>query len=436
MTPAMSSLIALGVAVVLSCTTRINVGVLAIAFAWLIGVYHAGMSVNAVADGFPVALFLTLAGVTLLFALAETNGALERVTHKLVGATGGGRRTLPILFFLIAGMVSSVGPGAISAVALVVPLAMTIGSRAGVPRVLTALMVANGANAGNLSPFSAVGVIANTKMAEAGLGGHEAKVWFANFAAHAIVGLAAYALFRGTDATSGRHGNDDDAERPDVTSGAIGVSGGTAQGFAIAPLGRSHWISLVVIGAWIAAVVVLRLNVGLAAFGAAALIAVLGAGDETAAVKRMPWSVILMVCGISVLIGVLEKAGGMDLFTTLLARLATTDTINGSIAFITGLISTWSSTSGVVLPAFLPTVPDLVAKVGGGDPLAVALSINVGSSVVDVSPLSTLGALCVAAVSDGAHSRRLFRQLMIWGLSMAVVGAILCQLLAGAVARA
>ena len=67
---------------------------------------------------------------------------------------------------------------------------------------------------------------------------------------------------------------------------------------------------------------------------------------------------------------------------------------------MTGSISTYSSTSGVVLPAFLPTVTSLVARVGGGDPLAVALSINVGSSLVDVSPLSTIGALCVAAVAD------------------------------------
>jgi Mg2+/citrate symporter len=145
--------------------------------------------------------------------------------------------------------------------------------------------------------------------------------------------------------------------------------------------------------------------------------------------------VIVMVCGISVLIGVLEKSGGMDLFTSALAALATPDSINGSLAFITGLISTWSSTSGVVLPAFLPTVPALVAKVGGGDPLAVELSINVGSALVDVSPLSTLGALCIATVRDGAESRRLFRQLMIWGLSMAVVGATLAQLFAGALAR-
>jgi hypothetical protein len=146
--------------------------------------------------------------------------------------------------------------------------------------------------------------------------------------------------------------------------------------------------------------------------------------------------VIVMVCGVTVLIAVLEKTGGMELFTALLARLATPTTLNGTIAFVTGLISSWSSTSGVVLPTFLPTVPGLVAKVGGGDPLAVALSINVGSAMVDVSPLSTLGALCVATVADPAEARTLFRQLLLWGLAMTVVGAILCQLLAGAMARA
>ena len=104
---------------------------------------------------------------------------------------------------------------------------------------------------------------------------------------------------------------------------------------------------------------------------------------------------------------------------------------------MTGAISTYSSTSGVVLPAFLPTIPSLVERLGGGDPLAIALSINVGSSLVDVSPLSTIGALAVAAVTvtSPAQSRVLFRQLMIWGLSMTIVGAIVCQLFAGMLAR-
>ena len=101
----------------------------------------------------------------------------------------------------------------------------------------------------------------------------------------------------------------------------------------------------------------------------------------------------------------LETTGGMDLFTGMIARVASPATINGVIAFVTGVISTYSSTSGVVLPAFVPMVPGLVRQVGGGDPLAVTLSINVGSALVDVSPLSTLGALCVATVVDPVAAR-------------------------------
>lgn len=135
------------------------------------------------------------------------------------------------------------------------------------------------------------------------------------------------------------------------------------------------------------------------------------------------------------LVALLERTGGMNLFTALLARLSTPDSVNGVLAFITGLISTYSSTMGVVLPTFLPTVGSMVQQLGGGDPLALALSINVGASLVDVSPLSTLGALCIAAVADQAMARVLFRRLMAWGLSMAVVGAVLCQLFAGYLAR-
>jgi hypothetical protein len=54
--------------------------------------------------------------------------------------------------------------------------------------------------------------------------------------------------------------------------------------------------------------------------------------------------------------------------------------------------------------------------------------MNVSGHLVDVSPLSTIGALCLAATAD-AESRDLFNKLLAWGLSMAVVGAILCHLI-------
>ncbi len=415
MTPAIASLAALVVAIVLSITSRINVGLIAIAFAWLIGVYVAGLTPDVVIRGFPVSLFITLAGVTLLFALAETNGTLERLANGAVRAARGNVRVIPIVFFAVACALSSVGPGSISSVALIAPLAMTIAARTGVPVFLTALMVANGANAGNLSPFSAVGIIANDAMAKAGVGGHEGKVFLANFVAHLFVAAAAYLLFGGR-----RH--------------AVGEREAVPAPAAV-PLSRVQLVTIAVIAAWIVGVVAFNLSLGLSAFAGATILLALRAADEAASIRRIPWGVILLVCGVSMLVALLERTGGMELFTALLARLSTPDSVNGVLAFITGLISTYSSTMGVVLPTFLPTVGSMVEQLGGGDPLALALSINVGASLVDVSPLSTLGALCIAAVADPATARVLFRRLMAWGLSMAVVGAVLCQLFAGYLAR-
>ena len=399
-------------------TSRINVGWLALTFAWLIGVYAAGLRPDAVMSGFPISLFITLTGVTLLFSLAETNGSLEALANRAVLATRGNARLIPLLLFIIACALSSVGPGAVSTVALLAPLAMATGERAGLPPLLTALMVANGANAGNLSPFSAVGVIANTAMARAGLVGFEGRVWFANFAAHVLVAGAAYAAYAWLGL--GRIRRESAADPAVVT---------------IAPLSRRQQLTLLLIAAWIGGVLGLGLNLGLSAFAVSAVVLLCRAAEESAAVKRIPWGIIMMVCGVSVLIALLEKTGGMDLFTTLLARAASPRTLNGVIAFVTGAISTYSSTSGVVLPTFLPTAAKLVERVGGGDPLAVALSINVGSSLVDVSPLSTIGALCVAAVADAVTGRALFRAMLLWGLAMTLVGAVLCALFAPLVAN-
>jgi di/tricarboxylate transporter len=283
---------------------------------------------------------------------------------------------------------------------------MSAGITAGVSPFLMALMVANGANAGNLSPFSAVGVIVQVQMQRAGLPQSDGSVFAANFVAHAVVALGAYLLFGGIKLL----------RAPKVATAAVAVS----------PLTGRQWFTLAVVSAWIVAVVAFKMNPGLSAFAASAFLIMAQAADDQKALATVPWAVLLMISGVSLLVGVLEKTGGMDLFSSLLARIATAGTVNGAMAFVTGLISTYSSTSGVVYPAFLPMVPGLVAKTGG-NPLEVALSINVGAAIVDVSPLSTIGALCVAGLPVGGDAKKLFRQMLLWGFAMVVVGALFCQ---------
>ena len=158
------SLGALFVAIVVSCFTRLNVGVLAVAFAWIVGVYFGGMRLEDVLAGFPIQLFLTLVGVTLLFTQAQLNGTLDQVAHRSVRLCRGNTGLIPVTFFLLGLGIASLGPGNVATAAMLAPMAMAVATRARIPPFLMALMVGMGAQAGALSPFAPTGIIVNGLM--------------------------------------------------------------------------------------------------------------------------------------------------------------------------------------------------------------------------------------------------------------------------------
>jgi di/tricarboxylate transporter len=299
---------------------------------------------------------------------------------------------------------------------LIAPLAMAVADRARISPLLMTLMVGHGCIAGALSPIAPTGIIANGLMGRMGMSGFEMQNYLYNLTANALAAGAAYLAFGGPRLWV-RIGDDDPS--------------GQSESPPAATMAWNHWLTLGAIVGLVAGVVGFHVHVGMGAFAAATLLTLARATDEKPAVLAIPWSVIMMVCGVTVLTSLLEKTGGVDLFTTILARLATHRTVTGLIALVTGLVSVYSSTSGVVLPALLPSVPGLVSKLGGGNPLAIASSILIGGHLVDVSPLSTVGALCIASAPVSADRRVLFNQVLAWGMFMAVAGAGGCYLVFG-----
>jgi di/tricarboxylate transporter len=451
---AVLSVVALLAAIIVSCVTTLNVGVLAVAMAWIIGVYVGGQPVATVMGGFPTNLFLTLTGVTLLFTAAQCNGTLDRLAHHAVRSCRGNRGVIPIMFFLLAAGLASMGPGNIATAAILAPMAMATATRVGIPLFLMAIMVGNGANAGSLSPFAPTGIIVNGLMARNGLMGYEISTYLYNLGAHALVAFGGYFLFGGLKLFAEARGRASsaptdsggtsapthsvgaelsasarrDADELRRTRRSVPREGGARPLEDVAAFEARHWLTLGVIAALILSVIFFEVNVGMGAFLGSVILVLARAADDREAIKRMPWRVIVMVCGVTVLIALMERAQGINLLVSLVARFSTRETVTGVVALLTGVISVYSSTSGVVLPAFLPMVPGLADQLGGADPLAIASAMNIGGHLVDVSPLSTIGALCIAGapVDD---SRDLFNKLLAWGLSMAVVGAILCYLL-------
>ena len=402
---------ALVIAVTLSMVTTINVGIVCLASAWIVGVLLGGMTVGEILDGFPTQLFVTLVGVTLLFSMARGNGTLERITERAVRLCRGHRGILPIMFFFLALGLSSIGPGSIGATALLAPPAMMVAHRTGIPFLLMAIMIGNGALAGSLSPFSPTGVVANGVMVRMGFPGLEWQTFINNILGHSLVAFGGYAVLGGLKLF--RRGENEEA----------------AVELATQPIEPRHWLTLTLIALLLIGVIGFQFEVGMTALTAATILTFARAANEKEAILTMPWGVILMVTGVTVLITLMERTQGLALFTDLLVRMSTPDTVTAVVAFVTGVVSVYSSTSGVVLPAFLPTVPGLVERLGGLDPIAVASAMNVGSHLVDLSPLSTTGALCMAGIPAGVDSQNLFNKLLAWGLSMTVIGAVVCWLM-------
>jgi hypothetical protein len=87
-------------------------------------------------------------------------------------------------------------------------------------------------------------------------------------------------------------------------------------------------------------------------------------------------------------------------------------------------VAAYRSAAGIVLQQYAEE--QLVERLGAVDLSVSRFSMNIGAHLVDVWPLSTTGALCLAAVPPTENVRSVFNKPLMWGLSMTVVGATIC----------
>ena len=439
--PALVSILALVILVGISCVNEdLNVGFLGIAFGIIVGGVFAGTPASKVMNAFPLSLFMILVGVTFLFGMAQTNGTMEKLTAYSIRACKGNTALVPIIIYILATFITTIGPGNIAGCALMAPVAMAIASKVKMPAFLMTLLVVGACNGAAFSPFAPTGIISNGIIAKCApelgipadyLNTLAWKIHFNSTIAQGFVNIGGFFVMGGLKWIREQKGAaldiDELAPKPE-------------------PFNAAQKTTLLLVAILIILVVVPGLpgvkgtlpkyitnmlsNVGSISFVLSIILMLTGYGDSKAAVKVMPWSVIMMVCGVSVLIDIMDKAGGLNFLVEVMASVAGPTTICFWTAFVPAVISAYSSSSGVVMPMFLPMTPGLV-ELTGGDPIAIISAIDVGSHLVDTSPLSTLGALCIASAGEEEDKGVLFRKLLIWGLSMSIVSGIVCYVFFG-----
>ena len=196
-----AGIIGLVVVFLIGTLRPINLGALALVMMFVHGTIF-GQSVQDMYRGFPVDLFVLLAGVTYLFGVASNNGTLERIVEAAARFAGDRRALIPWAVFIVAALPTILGALNLTSVALLAPLSLRLARRYDIDPRMIALMVAHGAMCGNYSPLNAVGAVVHQALASNGLQISSAALFLGNFVYNVGLGVIIYLCFGGLRFTS------------------------------------------------------------------------------------------------------------------------------------------------------------------------------------------------------------------------------------------
>ncbi|VXC55789.1 Transporter, UIT1 family [Arthrobacter sp. 9AX] len=422
--------------------TKINAGLLATVAAFGVGTLLAGMSVKDVIGQFPAGLFFILVGATLLFAIVRINGTIDLLAYWAERLAGDRKILVPILMFLLTAALASAGAFTPAAIAIVAPVGLALGMRFGISTLAMGLVIVQGANAGAFSPVNPFGVLGNKMLDGAGASDGSFKLYAYCFIFNAILAVIAYVLVQAimkrraakAEARQADGGNavknDGGADAP--SGDGVSGSGGAGTAVLTAPAETSvaagtrtrpekvaatpmRILTLVGIASLLVLTTVLGLDVGVASLVIAAVLIVLDSNVQKPAVESMPWSAIILVTGIVTYVGMLEKMGALKELQEGIAGLGNSSLAALIASYVVAIVSAFASTTGtlgVISPVIEPIAMDPLLT-----PVGVVTAIAISSSVVDVSPMSTSGALLMASAQP-KDERMFFRALLLWAIAM------------------
>ena len=402
--------IGLGAVFTIGTLRPINLGALALVMTFLVGSIFARESPADMYAGFPVDLFILLAGVTYLFGVAVTNGTVEHIVAGAASLVRDRRPLIPWIVFIVASLPAMAGALGSAGVAMLAPLSLRLARRYDIDRRMIGLMVVHGAAAGNFSPLNVLGAIVTQAVGRSGLDMSPAALFLSNLAYN--VGLAAviYVVFGGLRLT----------RRIDTTVEQHAVP--PAQGRM-----RSDQVcTLLALLAVATAALVFGLNIGFLAFAAAVVLQLTFPSSSAGAEKKIAWGVVLLVCGIVTYVAALQRYGTVQAVGDGIAALESPLLTAFLICAVAAVTSAFASSAGI-LGAMIPlAVPFMVRGDVGTTGMVIALAVS--ATVVDSTPFSTVGALVVANAEDQERAH-VYRGLLLWGAAMVVTAPALTWLI-------
>lgn len=394
------SLIIFIAVVVVAFLKKMNVGLLSIAVAVILGRCF-GIDDKVIISGLSMSLFTTLVGITFLFTIVNYTGALELSAKKIVSMVGKNVWLIPIFVYISGFIIAAVGPGAIPALAIIPQIAVTLALQVGYDPVMLSLIGVTGLMAGRMTPITPEGILISGILSEQGLNNVIGSILISNIIVTVSFSLVIYIYYKGYKVK------------------------GDGEGLKLSDTPKYTFqqaMSLLGIVAMLVLIIFAKVNVGLSAFLVASILIFFNIGDESYSLKNIPWGTVMLVLGVGVLMNIVDLLGGIELLSSILASIMTPRTAAPIMGITAGLLSWVSSALGVVYPTLMPTVTGIVETVGGVKAIELASAIAAGGSCAGISPASTGGALILAALASNKENftkeeeSKVFISLFLWAV--------------------
>ena len=370
---ALFSLIVLVACIAIGFALKKNVGLIAVLAAAVFG-SAAGYTDSQIIKGFSSSTFIMLLGVSLLCTIATNNGTLELAAKKFLRLSGGHVAITPVIIYLIGYIVAAIGPGCVPALGIAAALSLPLGKSTGYNSVMLAAIGQIGSMAGRFSPITPESVLIYNLASEQGITEYQTHTLIYATITTIVLSIVIFFVFKGFRIKEPQ--NKEKESLPAFTQKQI--------------------ITLVGFLAMIVASAFFKRNVGLISFAVAVVLLLLNVADEKVVIKSVPWSTLMMVTGIGMLMNIVSDVGGVALMSNGLASIMTPKTAVAIQGLSAGILSWFSSAIGVVWPTMVPTVGAIAEQVGV-KPEGLITIMCMTASFAGFSPASTGGSLIMAA---------------------------------------
>ncbi|MDQ1060228.1 di/tricarboxylate transporter [Arthrobacter globiformis] len=452
------SIIILAVMFLLATVLPLNMGALAFVGAFLLGSVVLGMSTSDILANFPGGLFLTIVGVTYLFAIAQNNGTIDLLVRGAVRMVGSKVALIPWVMFAITAVITAVGALSPAAVAIIAPIALSFAAKHRINPLMMGMMVIHGAQAGGFSPIAVYGVTVNGIIAKTDLEASPMAIFLASFVFNLAIAVVLFIVLGGSKLLSTKTGRlmEQAAESRMAVSVGARAAGVTLQGSGsdISPSGvarkgtsgsasasrsaagpadaagaRATVPQLVTIAGLIALAVIslgFKVDVGFVSITIAMVLALVSPAAQKGAVNKISWSTVLLICGMLTFVGVLEEAGTIKFVSDGVAHLGMPLLAALLICYIGAVVSAFAS-STAILAALIPlAVPFLsTGEIGA---VGVIAALAVAATIVDVSPFSTNGALVLANAPEDVDKDKFYKQILAYSGIVVIAGPAIAWL--------